>query len=79
MGRTALSSKEVERAGVLRRVQEGKLKLVNAAALLGISYRQAKRVRKRYEGEGIAGLKHRAAGRSSNRGKPAKLRGGCCG
>lgn len=74
MGRTELSSKEVERAGVLRRVKEGKLKLINAAALLGISSRQGKRIWKRYSKEGIAGLKHRSAGRSSNRGKPAKLR-----
>ena len=74
MGRTALSSKEVERAGVLRRVKEGRLKLVSAGRMLGISYRQAKRLWMRYEEEGIGGLKHRGAGRSSNRGKPGKLR-----
>ncbi len=44
LGRTALSAREVERAGVLRRVKEGKLKLVSAAQLLGISTRQAKRL-----------------------------------
>jgi len=31
LGRTALSAPEVDRAGVLRRVKEGKLRLVNAA------------------------------------------------
>ena len=66
LGRTRLSHKEVERAGVLRRVREGGLKLVNAAQLLGISYRQAKRTWKRYQAEGVAGLKHRGAGRTSN-------------
>ena len=69
MGRTALSAREVERAGVLRRVKEGKLKLASAARVLAISYRQAKRVWKRYQAEGVAGLKHRAAGRRSNHAK----------
>ena len=61
--RTSLSHKEVDRAGVLRRVREGKLNLVNAAQLLGISYRQAKRVWKRYQAHGVQGLKHRGAGK----------------
>jgi len=64
----------VERAGVLRRVKEGKLKLVSAAQLLGISTRQAKRLWQRYQEQGIEGLKHRAAGRSSNRAKPEGFR-----
>jgi transposase len=74
LGRTSLSHKEVDRAGVLRRVREGKLKLAHAAQLLGISYRQAKRVWKRYQAEGVEGLKHRGAGRSSNRAKDEKFR-----
>src|SRR5215472_7086758 len=56
LGRMTLSAREVERAGVLRRVKEGKLKLVNAAQLLGISPRQAKRLWKRYQEQGIQGL-----------------------
>lgn len=74
LGRTALSAREVERAGVLRRVKEGKLKLVSAAQLLGISPRQAKRLWKRYQEQGIQGLQHRAAGRRSNRAQPEKFR-----
>jgi len=74
LGRTALSAREVERAGVLRRVKEGKLKLVNAARLLGISTRQVKRLWKRYQEQGIEGLKHGAAGRRSNRAKPERFR-----
>jgi len=73
-GRTALSAREVERAGVLRRVKEGKLKLVSAAQLLGISPRQGKRLWKRYQEQGIQGLQHRAAGRRSNHAKPEKFR-----
>ena len=74
LGRTGLSAREVERAGVLRRVKEGKLKLVSAAQLLGISTRQAKRLWQRYQEQGIEGLKHRAAGRRSNRAKPERFR-----
>ena len=69
-----MSAREVDRAGVLRRVKEGKLKLVGAAGMLEISYRQAKRIWKRYSSEGVAGLKHRAAGRSSNHAKEEKFR-----
>ena len=32
MGRTAMSSREMRRAGILARVKSGELKLVNAAA-----------------------------------------------
>src|SRR5215472_16753110 len=74
LGRMTLSAREVERAGVLRRVKEGKLKLVSAARLLRISPRQAKRLWKRYQEQGIQGLQHRAAGRKSNRAKPEKFR-----
>lgn len=69
-----MSAREVDRAGVLRRVKEGKLKLVHAAEMLQISYRQAKRMWKRYGAEGVGGLKHRSAGRESNRAKEAKFR-----
>jgi transposase len=74
LGRTALSAREVDRAGVLRRVKEGKLKLSSAARLLEISYRQTKRIWKRYRTQGVAGLRHRAAGRRSNHAKKEKLR-----
>ena len=55
-------------------MQGGELKLVEAAKLLEVSYRQAKRLWKRYEEEGAEGLKHRSAGRSSNRAKPKRVR-----
>jgi transposase len=50
------------------------LKLKDAAEILGLSYRQSKRLWKRYQAEGPEGLKHRSAGRESNRRKPKKLR-----
>jgi len=69
-----MSRGELRRVGVLERVKSGELKLKNAAEILGISYRQSKRLWKRYQEEGPEGLKHRSAGRESNRRKPKKLR-----
>jgi transposase len=50
------------------------LRLVDAAKMLEVSYRQAKRLWQRYREEGGKGLQHRSAGRSSNRAKPEKFR-----
>jgi transposase len=62
-----MSGKERRRLEVLGRVKSGELSLVKAAELLGMSYRQAKRVRARYQEEGDKGLVHRLRGRASNR------------
>jgi transposase len=59
---------------VLARVKSEDLRLVDAAQILGLSYRQGKRLWRRYREEGAAGLKHRSAGRESNRAKPKELR-----
>lgn len=69
-----MSAGELRRVGVMERVKAGTLKLSSAAALLGISYRQAKRVYRRYGAEGATGLKHRSAGRRSNRATAPKVR-----
>ena len=74
MGRTAMSRRELRRVGVFTRIESGELKLVNAAEILGLSYRQSKRLWKRYQEEGPEGLKHRSSGRGSNRRKPKKFR-----
>jgi len=68
-----MSAKELERVEVLARVLSGELQLGHAAVLLRVSYRQAKRLSRRYRQEGPSGLQHRGAGRS-NRSKPAALR-----
>ncbi len=47
---------------------------MDAAAMLQLSYRQVKRLWRRYQQVGRKGLKHGNAGRPSNRGKPMKLR-----
>jgi transposase len=69
-----MSCKELRRAGVMARVESGELKLVNAAVIMGLSYRQTKRLGQRYREEGAEGLKHRTAGRESNRKKSKKFR-----
>ena len=74
MGRTEMSRGELGRVEVLARVRSRQLRVVDAAALLRVSYRQAKRLSKRYGEEGAAGLKHRSAGRESNRAQPERLR-----
>src|SRR5256886_16741753 len=72
--RTAMSTRELRRAEVLARVKSQALRLVDAAKILEVSYRQAKRLWQRYREEGAKGLQHRRAGRGSNRGKHEKIR-----
>ena len=69
-----MSRRELERVEVMGRVKRGDLSLKDAAAVLGVSYRQTKRLWRRYRERGAEGLKHGNAGRESNRGKPKKLR-----
>jgi len=69
-----MSCTELRRVGVLTRVESGELRLKNAAEVLGLSYRQSKRLWKRYREQGPAGLKHASAGRESNRRKPKQFR-----
>ena len=69
-----MSKKEWVRVEVLARVRSQELKLVDGASLLRVSYRQAKRLWKRYREEGAAGLKHRSVGRTSNRASAGALR-----
>ena len=59
---------------VLARVRSKQLRVVDASRLMHVSYRQAKRLWKRYREQGATGLKHRSAGRASNRAYPEKLR-----
>src|SRR2546430_14997721 len=72
--RTAMSTRELRRAEVLGRVKGQTLRLVDAAKMLEVSYRQAKRLWQRYREEGAKGLQPRSAGRGSNRAKPEKFR-----
>src|ERR1700676_5719275 len=69
-----MSKRELRRVEVLARVQSKQLRVVDASRLLRVSYRQAKRLWKRYRDEGAAGLQHRSAGRNSNRAHDEKFR-----
>jgi len=70
-----MSKRELGRVEVLARVRSEQLLLVDAGKLMRVSYRQAKRLWKRYREEGPAGLQHRGAGRVSNRAHEASFRG----
>ena len=69
-----MSEKELRRAEVLARVKAGELRLGNAAELMELSYRQGKRLWRRYREQGAAGLQHRSAGGRSHRAKPQRFR-----
>jgi transposase len=69
-----MSEEEVRRAGVLKRVKADELSQVEAAAMLRVSYRQVKRLYRRFLEEGAKGLVHRSAGKPSNRARPAQER-----
>jgi transposase len=69
-----MSVRELKRHEVLGRVSRNEIGLRDAAALMGVSYRQVKRIWKRYRQEGAPGLVHRSAGRPSSRSKPKELR-----
>src|SRR5258707_10241908 len=69
-----MSGRELTRVEVLSRVKAGTLSLRWAATLLAVSYRQAKRLARRYRAEGAKGLKHRSVGRASNHARPTAER-----
>ena len=69
-----MSEREMRRAAVLAQVKSGGWRLVEAAERMELSYRQAKRLWKRYRKDGAAALVHGSAGRDSNRATPKKVR-----
>jgi len=69
-----MSARELSRVEVLSRVKAGTLSVQSAATLLAVSYRQAKRLVRRYRAEGAKGLKHRSASRPSNHARPTAER-----
>src|ERR1700730_16367776 len=69
-----MSEREIRRAGVLSRVKKGEVTQLEASAILGMSYRQTKRVYQRYLRGGEQGLVHGNAGKASNRASDEKMR-----
>lgn len=74
MERTALTNEELRRIEILGRVAAGGLAVKSSAEMMGVSYRQAKRLWRRFGLTGGPGLKHGNAGKRSNRAKPPALR-----
>jgi len=62
-----MSRKERDRLKVVAALAEGRLVQVEAGRRLRLCERQVRRLLRRYEAEGDAGLVHRAGGRPSNR------------
>jgi transposase len=69
-----MSVRELKRIEVLARVKAGTLKVKDAAVLLGVCERQAKRLWRKYRRKGPAALRHKSAGRRSPRAKPTAWR-----
>jgi transposase len=69
-----MSEKEIRRAGVLGRVKAGDLTQKGAAQQLGLSYRQLKRLYRRYQRQGAKGLVHGNVGRPPHHAKGGRLR-----
>jgi len=70
----AMSKKERDRMYEAKQVAEGKQTIGEMSKHLQLSYRQGKRIMKRYREEGDYGLCHRNRGRPSNRRLPKELR-----
>ena len=62
-----MSEKEVLRQDIILKMERGEMTAAEGAAELGISERQLRRSRRRYEKEGLKGLVHRGRGSPSGR------------
>jgi hypothetical protein len=69
-----MSRGELDRAGVVARVAEGRLTQAHAAELLGLSVRQVRRLCRIHEIEGPSGFASKRRGRPSNRLLPGAVR-----
>jgi hypothetical protein len=69
-----MSQKERVRLTVMKQIQERQLSIVEGSAVLGLSYRQGKRIWGRYQLGGDAGLVHAARGKPGKRAKPLELK-----
>lgn len=69
-----MSRRELERVQVLARVRSRQLRVADAARLMRVSYRQAKRLWKCYREQGAQGLRHGSVGRASHRAYEERFR-----
>ncbi|MHC2421254.1 transposase [Sinorhizobium meliloti] len=66
MGLIAMSERDLQRIEVLSKVIDGRMTLVTAAHVLGLSTRQVRRLLERIRTDGAASIRHKAIGRPSN-------------
>ena len=66
MGLIAMSERDLQRIEVLSKVTAGRMTLVSAARVLGLSERQVRRLLERISTGGAASIRHKAIGRPSN-------------
>jgi hypothetical protein len=64
-----MSAKERKRLVVLTHVKDRKMSLAQAGQVMGVSYRQAKRIWLRFRAKGDAGLAHGLRGQAGPRAK----------
>jgi hypothetical protein len=69
-----MSQRERTRLGVMQQVKAKAMTLVAAAEVLGLCYRQAKRIWKRYRKQGDKGLVHQGRRRRGNRAKAPRFK-----
>ena len=69
-----MSKKELSRVEVMERMKTKKMTQKKGAEALGISVRQIRRLRKRYEEKGAAGLINKSRGKPSNNRLPIETR-----
>jgi hypothetical protein len=69
-----MRQKALTRLHIVRQVLDKKLKQIEAADKLNLSYRQTKRITKRVKKEGDCGIIHRSRGKPSNRKLPQSLK-----
>jgi len=73
-GPFAMNQKERLRLVVMSRVKEKQMTIREASEMMGISYRQGRRIYRRYIKEGDKGLIHQNQGRPSNRSKTSRVK-----
>ncbi len=65
-----LSQRQLQRYRVMSLVEAGKVRLKEAAEKIGRSYRQTKRIRRRFQEQGVKGLMHGNPGKLPCNGLP---------
>ena len=73
-GIITMRQEELRRLHIVRKILDKKLKQVEAAEKIGLSYRQTKRITKRVKEEGDKGVIHKTRGQPSKRKLPDKIK-----